>query len=161
MSKISAKTVIAIAKRRGLTISAAPSKGRLRIAASIEREPRREASTVTLWLPCPPSKNELHQWTPQGIAPSFKYVAWKLEAGKEILRQRVASVRGDYALYLIVGRQSSKDLCNHETAVSDLLQQMRVIDDDSLCQHHEVDWGSEAGVKVIVISTRERVEAAA
>lgn len=150
------KTVIAIAKRRGHTVIAAPARSRLRIAAAIEREPRREASTVTLWLPMPPSKNELHQWTPQGIASSLKYIAWKVEAGKEIMRQRAASVRGPYSLYLIIGVQSAKDLTNHETAISDLLQAQGVIENDALCQHHEADWGSEPGVKVIVISTLER-----
>lgn len=121
--------------------------------------PRRLAQAVTLDLPMPPSKNELHQRTARGQCRSVRYVAWRTEAAQEaIIVQRAPSVLGPYALHILVCEADTGcDLGNIETATSDLLQHCRIIENDNLARRILSEWAPpgmlRSGIRVVVVST--------
>ncbi len=114
-------------------------------------------SVITITEPI--SKNRLRAWGRGRFIDSARYKTWKRSAGWELEQQRPPGVIGGYALRIVVSRDFGLDLSNAETAISDLLQAHGVIENDRLCQHLEMYWSDEPGVKIIV--SKKYTEAAA
>lgn len=115
---------------------------------------RRPVYYVALDLPRPISNNDL--WRPNGrggIRCTDVYKAWKEEAGYCINAMRLGAVKGPYALTLRVSEKWRGDLGNAEKAVSDLLQEHQIIENDRLCQRLLVERASVPGLSVLVAST--------
>ena len=83
-------------------------------------------------LPLPPSVNNLYMTIGKRRITAPHYVAWREEAGWELLmhRKNVIDVRGRYHLRLAVPSSCRGDIDNRLKAVSDLLVFHNVIDDD-------------------------------
>lgn len=116
-------------------------------------------NAVTLTLPFPPSTNNLFvNVRGKGRVKSARYAQWCTEAGWEARRQRAGKVEGPYALYITACRPDARrrDLGNLEKPISDALKTAGIIEDDSLCQKLQMNWGSAGKtVFVSVISTKE------
>lgn len=103
----------------------------------------------------PPSKNDLRQRTHTGIARTDNYSSWIKNAGKEMMVQRVRSVKGPYKLTIQAVRPDNKkrDLGNLLEATEDLLTTMHIIDDDSKSEMIIMRWVTVgAGVTIRVES---------
>lgn len=121
---------------------------------------RKEVDCVEIDLPIPPSINRL--WVPVngGMVRSERYRTWWRAAGNELVRARPGRVSGAYALTLLVNRTESKaDLNNLEKAVSDLLQEHGVIENDRRGDRIELEW-SNAVERCRVIVRRWQARAA-
>lgn len=90
----------------------------------------------------PPSKNELRQRTFDGISRTKKYKSWRVNAGKEIMIQRVRHIKGPYRLRIFACRaeRGQRDLGNILEATEDLLQWMRVIENDRKSEEIILRW---------------------
>ncbi len=104
----------------------------------------------------PPSKNDLRQRTWTGISRTKEYKAWRKNAGKEIMIQRIRGVKGPYKLTIQAVRPDKRhrDLGNLLEATEDLLTMMRIVEDDSLSEDIHLKW-IKVGTGVVI-----RVEAA-
>ena len=120
--------------------------------AGAEQWKRTPVSRVVITLPMPPSVNRLWTVKPGGMYRSRRYETWARAAGNEINRQKPGSVRGHYELTLTVEDKPRRpDLGNTEKAVSDLLQEHGVIENDALCQKITLEWSREVkGARVAV-----------
>ncbi len=116
---------------------------------------RKKASSAAITIVEPISKNKLRAFGRGRFIDSARYKTWKRTAGWELEQQRPPSVPGGYELRIIVSRSFGLDLSNAETAISDLLQAHGVIENDRQCQHLEMDWGDDPGVKIIVTSAKK------
>jgi Holliday junction resolvase RusA-like endonuclease len=107
----------------------------------------------TFRLPRPPSVNNLFLTKGRLRIPTPAYKAWRAEAYKMIMVQRVGQVRtpiaGPYRAELVVQR-SRGDLDNFYKAVSDALVHMGVIVDDSFADEIHLYWGDVEGCMVTV-----------
>jgi len=82
---------------------------------------------------------------------SAEYVAWLLEAGAEVRRQKPAKINGKYAITITAARPDNRkrDLGNLEKSVSDLLQSCGVIRDDCDAEMILLRWAKSGdGVAV-------------
>lgn len=130
-------------------------------------------ASVTFDLPRPPSVNGLWRSVNAherkmaamrgvklpGRLKSEPYMAWLKEAGLVIMASRVKlevrEIKGPYRLAIIV-RRGAADLGNLEKSVSDLLVEMRVIEDDSLAEQIVLGWGDVVGCRVTIQSWEEK-----
>lgn len=104
----------------------------------------------------PPSTNALFANSSRGRFKTPAYKAWISTAGWELREQRPKTVAGAYALEMRFGRKNKRrDLDNTIKAVSDLLVEHRVVEDDSLCRKIVAEWVTEPGVHIMVVSTKE------
>lgn len=112
----------------------------------------------------PPSVNSLYRNVPgRGRVKTAKYNDWLAAAGA-IIQTQVRSnerIEGPYALRLRAYHPDKRrrDLSNLLKSTEDLLVNLGLIEDDSLCQIIEAEWAvdpSVEGVKVWLISTKER-----
>ena len=74
---------------------------------------------------------------------SAEYVNWWKQAGWEIKAQGAKiPIAGPYKLTLMVERPDNRrrDLANLEKALSDLLQDVGLIEDDKFCQVLHMEW---------------------
>ena len=123
---------------------------------SIDTDARREVESVTLFLPLPPTTNNLYANSENGGR--FKteaYDQWLADAGWRVQQQRPGRIAGAYALDLEIPRPSSKramDLSNRIKATEDLLCKQRVIADDSLCERLTVTWGAPGSDVKVALS---------
>lgn len=86
---------------------------------------------ITLTLPVPPSTNRLWRTGNGRTYKSPEYCAWLTEAGyKAALGAAGDKIDGAYAVALSIPK-NRRDLGNHEKALSDLLQHVGIIKDDS------------------------------
>ncbi len=122
-------------------------------ALAIDIPTRKAVSRVSLRLPMPPSVNQLWRPTGRRLILTEAYKAWRRDAGWTLAQQRPGRISGAYCLMISACRASKLDLGNVEKAISDLLQQMRVIDNDRLAESISLKWGDHEGVII-------RVEAA-
>lgn len=119
-------------------------------------------SAAEFFLPTlPPSKNDLRQRTYGGMSRTKEYKAWRISAGKEIMIQRAKPIKGDYRLLISAARAEKtrggrkRDLGNILEATEDLLQWMRVIENDHMSEQITLRWIDEIEAGVVI-----RVEAA-
>lgn len=107
-------------------------------------------------LPFPPSVNHIWRKGRSGFHKSAKYKAWLEEAGKELLRQRPQKISGEYRIRfcLTPPDKRRRDQDNYIKAVSDLLVQHGVIDDDSFAIETVIKWirasNYAPGVRVVI-----------
>lgn len=79
---------------------------------------------------------------------SQNYAAWRAEAGW-VLKGQLAKlgfrVSGSYRLTIKLVRPDNRlrDLDNRIKAVSDLLRDLKVVEDDSLCEFVSAEWCAE------------------
>jgi len=118
-------------------------------------------TTATYRLPRPPSVNNLYYNTGRGGGRNIgeHYKRWKAEAASLVMVQRIGQERvsGPYALHAVFGRcfpfRARTDLGNLEKALSDLLVEMNVIDDDRLAEKITLEWGDvQCGCEVTISS---------
>lgn len=122
-------------------------------------------SAAEFYLPTlPPSKNALRNnraWTGTKIPHTKEYKDWRINAGKEIMIQRSRPIKGDYNLLISAARAEKtrggrkRDLGNILEATEDLLQWMRVIENDHMSEQITLRWIDEIDAGVVI-----RVEAA-
>lgn len=117
---------------------------------------------IRIELPFPPSVNNLYVNAGRRRVMSARYKAWfslACVSVKDTHRQNV----GPYALAIALKRPDKRrrDLGNLEKAVSDLLVECGVIQDDSLCERITLTWdhGIKADCVVIVIPCPEAMAA--
>lgn len=115
-------------------------------------------------LPRPPSTNRLYKLvlTASGERPYTKeYTDWHDRAGWEIATQRLGQterrIAGKYVVTFTLER-CKMDLDNAYKATSDLLQHMKVIDNDSCAERIVLQWGDIKGCRVELesISAKEQ-----
>jgi Holliday junction resolvase RusA-like endonuclease len=86
---------------------------------------------------------------------SPKYARWKRDMANLVDVQRPGHVAGPYALTITVSKKWRGDLGNVEKAVSDVLQDRNVIENDRLAQKIVIVRGDVEGVTAMVVSTKE------
>lgn len=102
-----------------------------------------EQPCVTLHLPFPPSVNHIWKHGAKGKGyRSPRYVSWANIAGLELNAQKPGCITGDYRIRLTLGRpdRRRRDQENFIKAVSDLLVEHGVIEDDSLAVVTTIAW---------------------
>lgn len=111
---------------------------------------------IVLHLPLPPSLNELYPGKVRRHK-SKKYEDWIHKAGYMLNSQHVPSIKGLVQVHYIFGKPRNKDgkatgramdVFNREKAISDLLVQHGIIEDDSLIQRGIVEWADIDGVDI-------------
>lgn len=135
-------------------------------AALAEQWGRPVVDKVQVYIPVPPSVNELvrnvsaaerfraHQAGRKipGRVKTERYRTWLSAAGNMINRQRCGRIDGDYSITIRIPRSKTRaDLGNLEKAVSDLLQQHRVIDNDRLAESIHVGWTDASDLCVVTV----------
>lgn len=115
------------------------------------------ARAVQIWLPWPPSVNNLFSQDKRGRRfPSRKYQWWRTQADMEILAQRIKPISGPVhiKLELTAPDKRPRDGDNFLKAPLDALVRMGVLTDDNneCIAGHEVVWakGRPPGVVVTV-----------
>lgn len=91
----------------------------------------------------PPSANSLYANVPgKGRVKTERYRTWATAAGWDVKAQKPAKITGRYAITLTVQRKDNRrrDLSNLIKAVSDLLVDQQVIEDDSLEEEVHLYW---------------------
>lgn len=119
------------------------ARGLLKSVADLQW-PRRVAEKVELTLPLPPSVNGLYYNRTKrelGIAKAVgrplpgrgkteRYKTWLRAAGNMVNAQRQGRIVGAYALTITIGADARIDLGNSEKALSDLLQEYGIVEND-------------------------------
>ena len=99
---------------------------------------------IKLSLPYPPSVNRLWRASAGGrMYRSKEYNDWRDAAGWAISSQaKGKGIKGEYILEIraVKPDKRRRDLGNLEKAISDLLQEVKVIEDDCLCQDIHILW---------------------
>jgi crossover junction endodeoxyribonuclease RusA len=86
---------------------------------------------------------------------------WREEAGWEIKQQvKGRKITGEYTLKVVAVKPDKRrrDLGNLEKAISDLLQEVGVIEDDYLCQEIHLMWADTGPDCLIIIRKYENGE---
>lgn len=112
----------------------------------------------------PPSVNSLYANVPgKGRVKTERYRTWAKAAGWDVKAQRPAKVTGRYAITLTVQRKDKRrrDLSNLIKAVSDLLVDQQVIEDDSLEEEVHMYWSRAVEGCVVEIVAIDQQRAAA
>ena len=111
-------------------------------------------NTIKIILPFPPSVNRLWRTTKTGgVHTSSKYSAWKKHAEWAVVGQvKGQKITGEYTLEIVAVKpdKRQRDLGNLEKAVSDLLQKVKVIENDHLCQEIHMRW-AKSGPECLII----------
>jgi crossover junction endodeoxyribonuclease RusA len=113
---------------------------------------------IVLTLPFPPSTNALWRHGGKGKGyRSARYVQWSRVAGLDLNIQKPGCIEGPYKLRLVLGKPDDRrrDADNFVKAVSDLLVEHRVIDDDSKATEISVTWSDRiSGCRVHLTAAR-------
>lgn len=105
-----------------------------------------EDAVIELHLPFPPSNNALWRSNRGRVHKSEEYNAWLRDAGWMIVEQyKGQAISGPYELTIQAKRPDKRhrDLGNLEKPISDLLKQMRVIEDDRFAEDIHLQWVTE------------------
>ena len=106
---------------------------------------------IVLELPLAPSVNALWKVGPKKLYKSSEYKSWLEEAGWMIKQQTKDTIDGEYAIHIrALKTKKRRDLDNILKATSDLLVEMRVVEDDSLCMALAAEWSNIGTVPMIV-----------
>lgn len=110
-----------------------------------------EPADIVLTLPFPPSVNAIWRSVGGRVLKSKDYRTWQRKAGWSVAQQIAGdAITGLYRMRLTVPK-TKHDIFNLEKAVSDLLQEMRVIRDDSDCEEGTIrrDRARAAGTVMV------------
>jgi crossover junction endodeoxyribonuclease RusA len=104
---------------------------------------------ISLSLPFPPSSNSIWRNVAGRTLKSAPYRAWLAEAHVLLRAQQPNSLFGSYRLAILAYRPDNRkrDLGNLEKAVSDLLTQAGVIEDDHLADEIRLAWAPQPASK--------------
>ena len=109
---------------------------------------------IKLILPFPPSVNRLWRTTKSGgMHRSTEYSSWcKHAEWASVTQIKGQKITGKYTLEIVAVRPDKRrrDLGNLEKAVSDLLQKIKVIQDDYLCEDIRLRW-AKSGPECLII----------
>jgi len=112
-------------------------------------------------LPLAPSVNALWRISGKRMYRTKQYKDWLEEAGWMIKQQNRSTIDGEYALHIRALRTNKRrDLDNIIKATSDLLVEMRVVEDDSQCVALAAEWAktNNAPMTVTIIAIGEKNE---
>jgi crossover junction endodeoxyribonuclease RusA len=104
---------------------------------------------IVIDLPPPPSANRLWRSIRGKVIKSREYREWISVAGGHWLQQKPASalksIDGYYTLKIVISRSLGRrrDIGNFEKGISDLLQALRIIENDNLCEELHLVRGDE------------------
>lgn len=103
--------------------------------------------TIQLYIPYPPSANHLWVRAKKGMRKSDEYARWLTDAGWLIKSQKPGTIQGPYKISVWATRpdRRRRDLDNLLKPVSDLLQSIGVIEDDSDCEMITARWVTLGG----------------
>lgn len=103
-------------------------------------------------LPFPPSVNNLYINTTRGRMKSAGYKMWFAEASLRVKDSHRLGL-GHYSISICCRRpdQRKRDLANLEKAVSDLLVEHGVVQDDSLCERLTMQWDDTMPEECVVV----------
>jgi crossover junction endodeoxyribonuclease RusA len=107
---------------------------------------------ITLTLPLAPSVNSLWRISGKRMYRTKQYKEWAEEAGWMIRQQTKECIDGPYALHIraLKPDKRRRDLDNIIKATSDLLVEMQIIEDDSLCLALAAEWSTIGNEPMIV-----------
>ena len=106
---------------------------------------------ITLSLPLAPSVNRLWRIAGKRMYKSPEYKAWLDAAGWMVKQQTRQTIDGEYAIHIRAERVNKRaDLDNLLKATSDLLVNMKVVEDDSQCVALAAEWAKQATAPMIV-----------
>ena len=131
--------------------------GRARKTAAKAAPPVAFGPYHTVIIPKPPSVNAMYANVsdaarataiargrkPRGRKKTGEAHVWSAEAAWEILRTKPPRMERHYELVIELGRRAGTDLGNYEKAVSDLLQAMGIVRNDSLCEDLRIKWAAD------------------
>jgi crossover junction endodeoxyribonuclease RusA len=110
---------------------------------------------IKLILPFPPSVNRLWRTTKTGgVHRSTEYSGWRKHAEwASVTQVKGQKITGKYTLEITAVKPDKRrrDLGNLEKAVSDLLQKVKLIEDDYLCQDIRLRWAKSGPECLIII----------
>jgi len=112
-------------------------------------------------LPLAPSVNALWRISGKRMYRTKQYKDWLEEAGWMIKQQNRSTIDGEYALHIRALRTNKRrDLDNILKATSDLLVELRVVEDDSQCVALAAEWAktNNAPMTVTIIAIGEKNE---
>ena len=100
---------------------------------------------IILTLPYPPSVNSIWRAGNGRIYKSAGYNAWIKEAGWMAKAQHPGKLTGKYFMWILATApdRRRRDVANLEKVVSDLLQSLEIVRDDSDCQSCTIAWSGE------------------
>lgn len=106
---------------------------------------------ITLELPMAPSVNSLWRISGKRMYRTKKYKDWLEEAGWMVRHQTKEMIDGEYALHIRALRSNKRrDLDNLLKATSDLLVELRVVEDDSQCVALAAEWANQNSAPMVV-----------
>lgn len=107
---------------------------------------------IRIELPYPPTANNLFINTTRGRIKAPGYKAWFAKASINIKDKHRQSL-GPYSLSICARRpdKRKRDLANLEKAVSDLLVEHGVVQDDSLCERLTMQWDDQLPADCVVL----------
>jgi crossover junction endodeoxyribonuclease RusA len=111
-----------------------------------------------LFIPFPPSANRLWTRTRKGMRKTDTYAEWLKVAGYMAIAQKPGGITGPYHLSIQARRPDKRrrDIDNLIKPISDLLQSVGVIEDDTYCEMVSARWvtsGEPCRVKVEAVVT--------
>ena len=114
-------------------------------------------------LPFPPSVNRLWRISKGGggMHRSEKYTDWRNHALWALVGQcKGKRIEGPYTMILEAVRPDKRrrDLGNLEKAVSDILQDAKLIDGDHLCEEMTLRWVDKGPECLIILDTYKKSE---
>lgn len=106
---------------------------------------------IQIELPLAPSVNALWRISGKRLYRTKQYKDWLEEAGWMVRQQTRKTVDGEYALHIRAVRSNKRrDLDNILKATSDLLVELRIVEDDSQCIALAAEWATESSAPMIV-----------
>jgi len=106
---------------------------------------------IQIELPLAPSVNALWRISGKRLYRTKQYKDWLEEAGWMVRQQTRKTVDGEYALHIRAVRSNKRrDLDNLLKATSDLLVELRIVEDDSQCVALAAEWANESSAPMIV-----------
>ena len=106
---------------------------------------------IQLTLPLAPSVNALWRISGSRMYRTKVYKDWLEEAGWMIREQTKDMIEGEYALHIRAQKTNKRrDLDNILKATSDLLVQMKIVEDDSQCVALAAEWAKLTSAPMVV-----------
>ena len=114
--------------------------------------------SVFINLPFPPSANGLYANRKGGRYRTKRYETWANAAGWDIKEQKPKRLEGRYHITLMVERKDNRkrDLSNLIKAVSDLLVEHQIIQDDSLEERVVLQWSDTVKGCLVILEPTEQ-----
>ena len=113
---------------------------------------------IEFHLPLPPTLNSLYPGKVRRHK-SERYKTWIRDANAMLNAQHVPSIKGLVQISYIIGKPRNKggeitskamDLANREKALSDLITERGIIEDDSCIRKLIMEWSDIEGVDVFI-----------